>query len=425
MQQSKEQNLDIHFMQQALKLAQQAQNLDEVPVGALLVKNGVIIGRGFNQPITNHDPSAHAEIQALRDAGRHSGNYRFPATTLYCTLEPCPMCAGALVQARVDEVVYGAKDTKSGACGSVFDLLPADARFNYKTTCRGGILAAECGNLLSTFFHQRRIETQLAAASENATTLLFDVDGTLADTERAGHLVAFNRAFAEMDLDWCWPDKLYAKLLDVTGGQERLRHFIATMYPPLPEILDINNFIRELHQRKTRIYNEILTQSAIPLRPGIARLLKEARAAGLKLGIVTTTSKENVVTLLKVSLGTEAINWFAVIAAGAHVAALKPAPDIYLYAMQQLGVKPQHCVAFEDSAIGLRSALSAGIFTTIITVTDYSQHQNFNGAALVLDNLGEPNAPCRQLAGNYAIHNLINTACIQELHKRNRFSHLP
>lgn len=147
---------DLLWMRQALRLADQAGAAGEVPVGALLVRNGELVGRGWNQPIARHDPSAHAEIQALRDAGRRLENYRLPGATLYCTLEPCLMCAGALVHARVARVIYGAADPKGGACGSVFDLLPSDGRFNHHTDCRGGVLAEDCARLLREFFHTRR-----------------------------------------------------------------------------------------------------------------------------------------------------------------------------------------------------------------------------------------------------------------------------
>lgn len=409
-------NTDDWLMQQALQLARQANDMNEVPVGAVIVLNGEIIGQGFNQPITTHDPSAHAEIQALRNAGQRLGNYRFPGAILYCTLEPCPMCAGAIIQARLAQVIYGAADPKSGACGSVFNLLPSDSRFNHRTECRGGILAQECGELLRGFFRERRNQVQTRV---ELTALLFDVDGTLADTERDGHRIAFNRAFAEMDLDWCWSTQLYDELLKVTGGKERLHYFIHTMHPPLPEVRNLNNFIIELHRCKTRIYNEILHQGGIPLRPGIARLLQEAKTTGLKLGIVTTTSRENVLTLLKVTLGETAINWFDVIAAGAEVAAKKPAPDIYLHAIQQLGVKPTSCVAFEDSTIGLKAAYSAGIEKIIITVTDYTRAQDFTGATLVLEHLGEPDNFCQQLAGKFVVPNYIDVNYIAQLFEKN------
>jgi len=143
-------------MRHALALAERAAAQGEVPVGAVLVRNGEAIGEGWNCPIRTNDPSAHAEIRALRDAGARLGNYRLPDTTLYVTLEPCPMCAAALVHARVAQVVYGAADPKGGACGSVFDLLPSDNRFNHAVAVTGGVLADECGERLRAFFRARR-----------------------------------------------------------------------------------------------------------------------------------------------------------------------------------------------------------------------------------------------------------------------------
>ncbi len=143
-------------MQHALDLAHHAEQLGEVPVGAVLVREGEIIGKGWNQPILAHDPSAHAEIMALRHAGQHMNNYRLPKTTLYVTLEPCPMCAGAIVHARVGRVVFAASDPRSGAAGSVFDLLPSDQRFNHHTQVEGGVLAEESAQMLRQFFRSRR-----------------------------------------------------------------------------------------------------------------------------------------------------------------------------------------------------------------------------------------------------------------------------
>jgi tRNA(adenine34) deaminase len=147
---------DEDWMRRAIGLAERASAQDEVPIGAVLVRDDELLGEGYNRPIGEHDPSAHAEIVALRDSGRRVGNYRLPGSVLYVTLEPCPMCAGALVHARVARVVFGASDPKSGACGSVFDLLPSDARFNHRTECGGGVLANECGALLRDFFRHRR-----------------------------------------------------------------------------------------------------------------------------------------------------------------------------------------------------------------------------------------------------------------------------
>ncbi|WP_296811645.1 tRNA adenosine(34) deaminase TadA [Thiocapsa sp.] len=147
---------DDHWMQLALTLADRAAAEGEVPVGAVLVLNNELIGEGWNRPIGTHDATAHAEIQALRDAGQRLGNYRLPGTTLYVTLEPCVMCAGAIIHARVGEVVFGAADPKAGACGSLFDILPSDGRFNHRTGCRGGILADGCAETLRGFFQARR-----------------------------------------------------------------------------------------------------------------------------------------------------------------------------------------------------------------------------------------------------------------------------
>ncbi len=137
-------------MREALALAREAAACDEVPVGAVVVRAGEIIGRGFNQPIGRHDPSAHAEIMALRDAAARAGNYRLPAASLFVTLEPCVMCVGAILHARIERVVFAAADTKTGAAGSVIDLF-AQTRLNHHASVSGGLLAEECGALLSAF----------------------------------------------------------------------------------------------------------------------------------------------------------------------------------------------------------------------------------------------------------------------------------
>lgn len=142
-------------MQRALELARCAQAEDEVPVGALLVRDDVVIGEGWNRPVNTHDPSAHAEIRALRAAACAVANYRLPETTLYVTLEPCVMCAGAIIHARIQRVVFGARDPKTGAAGSVFDILNSD-RHNHGVQITEGVLADECGRLLTDFFRTRR-----------------------------------------------------------------------------------------------------------------------------------------------------------------------------------------------------------------------------------------------------------------------------
>lgn len=146
---------DTDFMQQAIALAQQAATQGEVPVGAIVVKDGVIIGRGSNAPIRLSDPTAHAEVQAMREAAQHLGNYRLVDCTLYVTLEPCAMCSGAIQHARIGRLVFGASDPKTGCCGSVVNLM-AEARLNHHCEVSSGILADACGQLLSDFFRARR-----------------------------------------------------------------------------------------------------------------------------------------------------------------------------------------------------------------------------------------------------------------------------
>jgi len=146
---------DHHWMQRALALARHAEQHGEVPVGAVVVLDGDVVGEGWNHNIRGNDPSAHAEVQALREAGRRVGNYRFPGATLYVTLEPCVMCAGAIIHARLARVVYGARDPKTGAAGSMFDTLISD-RHNHRVEVAAGVLADESAELLRAFFRRRR-----------------------------------------------------------------------------------------------------------------------------------------------------------------------------------------------------------------------------------------------------------------------------
>ncbi|MDP2695569.1 MAG: tRNA adenosine(34) deaminase TadA [Gallionella sp.] len=148
---------DTDYMHHALELASQSQSAGEVPVGAVVVKDGEIVGRGFNAPISRHDPSAHAEMMALRDAAQRLGNYRLVGCELFVTLEPCLMCAGAMMHARIARLVYGASDPKTGACGSILDVF-AERRLNHHAEVTGGVLAEECGAMLSNFFAMRRAQ---------------------------------------------------------------------------------------------------------------------------------------------------------------------------------------------------------------------------------------------------------------------------
>jgi HAD superfamily hydrolase (TIGR01509 family) len=247
--------------------------------------------------------------------------------------------------------------------------------------------------------------------------LIFDVDGTLADTEKDGHRVAFNQAFAEAGLDWDWDVGLYGKLLQVTGGKERIRLYIEKFLSDFSPDEDISQFSAKLHQRKTHFYLELLQSGAIPLRPGVERLIKEAREAGLRLAIATTTTPANVTYLLTATLGEASNDWFEVIAAGDIVPAKKPAPDIYTWALDKMNLDASACMAFEDSLNGIKSSLDANL-NTLITVNDYTKNDDFNGAVLVLDQFGEPDSPFNVLQGDITGHTFVNVEMLQQLHAR-------
>ena len=217
--------------------------------------------------------------------------------------------------------------------------------------------------------------------------LIFDVDGTLADTERDGHRPAFNAAFAEVGLPWHWDEALYGELLQVTGGKERIRFFCDRHAPEFLHQADAAARIRELHAAKTRHYVALCAQG-IPLRPGVEPLLRAARATGLRLAIATTTTPENISALLAPDL----LALFEKVGAGDTVPNKKPAPDIYQWVLAQLGLPASACLAIEDSANGLRASRAAGL-ATVITRTAYTDDHDFSGALALLPDLGQVTVP--------------------------------
>ncbi len=213
--------------------------------------------------------------------------------------------------------------------------------------------------------------------------LIFDVDGTLANTERDGHRPAFNAAFAELGLPWHWDESFYGTLLIKGGGMERLQFYAEHFDPATRARPDFDDLMLRVHDIKTRNYQRLLAAGAIPLRADIGQLICDARTEGVRLAIASSSKLENVVGLLRANLGPNADSWFDAIASGNIAAAKKPSPDIYLWALKQLNLPPRDCLAVEDSAHGLAASLAAGI-PTVITVSDYTINENFDGARMVL-----------------------------------------
>jgi HAD superfamily hydrolase (TIGR01509 family) len=221
--------------------------------------------------------------------------------------------------------------------------------------------------------------------------LLFDVDGTVVDTEEL-HRLAFNQTFIQFELDWSWHPKLYAELLRVSGGEARIAHYIDIIDLPPQEKIGLRRIIPAIHRIKTRIYRELIASSSVQLRSGVKRLIKEARHAGLRIGLAATSASANAETLVNAAFGEELRNVADALVCANEVARKKPAPDIYELLLTQIRAEPSACIAFEDSRNGVLAARAAKLFT-VLTPTRWTIAQGAEGADLDLPGLGDPGDP--------------------------------
>lgn len=246
--------------------------------------------------------------------------------------------------------------------------------------------------------------------------IIFDVDGTLADTEDV-HRLAFNHVFQEYGLDWNWTPELYRELLAISGGRERIADYGRRLRSRFPSSEAFTDFVVSMHRAKTRKYAAMLTEGQVRLRPGIRRLLDEAREAGLTLGIATSSARSNCETLLDNNLPPGWRQWFSAIETCDSVPLKKPSPAVYLAALNAMGVDPTRTVALEDTLNGAAAGLAAGL-VTVVTTHRFTRDAAFPNADLVLDSAGEPDSPFRVLQGSAEGHQYLDLALFELLLQR-------
>jgi HAD superfamily hydrolase (TIGR01509 family) len=248
--------------------------------------------------------------------------------------------------------------------------------------------------------------------------LIFDVDGTLAETEE-GHRKAFNQAFTEAGLSWRWDRRRYSELLAVSGGKERIRRFVADEDPTRAGLAGYDEWVLGLHRAKTAAYLRLMAGGEIELRPGVARLIREAHTEGLRLAIATTTTGANVTALFEATLGTDWLSRFEVVAAAEQAPTKKPDPSVYQWVLERLRLPADACLAIEDTHNGLLAASAIGI-RVLVTPSTYSQDDDFGGALAVVSNLGEPGSPYRALGGDHGGPGWIDVATLHRWWERDR-----
>lgn len=245
--------------------------------------------------------------------------------------------------------------------------------------------------------------------------VIFDVDGTLADTEEA-HRLAFNAGFRDFGLPWEWSTALYRELLAVAGGRERIRHYCRRCFPTYLADPLADKIITRLHSEKTRHYVEAVARGEVAPRPGVLRLIRQLRADGVRLAIATTTTRANVDALLAASFSSLPADTFEIIGAGEQAGAKKPAPDIYLWVLERLGLAPEDCLAVEDSRNGVVAARAAGL-PVLVTECAWTRGEDFADALAVFSDLGEPAAPHRVVRSPSGSNGHVDAMALRDWHR--------
>ncbi len=245
------------------------------------------------------------------------------------------------------------------------------------------------------------------------SAVFFDVDGTIAETEEL-HRRSFNESFKEFNLDWFWDKPIYKELINIGGGKERIEYHMKRAWPEMLEYKNLSKYIDSIHKVKNEIYEDYINESKIDFRPGVLRLIEELKKNYIKIALVSSSSEINVNNLLKKGLKIKPKDYFDLIAHGDLTKNKKPSPEIYEWTLEKLKLSPQSCIAIEDSPRGLESALAANI-KVIITPSDLTQDEKFEGAELVISNLGEKSSPCKMISGKIEVPKLIDLKILKKI----------